>query len=406
MTSSGRFAPAALAVLVALVGQSEAQPPSGITPRYSPPGGVSPSYNTSVVGTPSGSVPPYAIGYNPYSAGPGYGAPAPTIAPSTFVPPAPTGYGISSSAYGAPVYGYAGYGAGGYGPGSRVAGALYGQAAVISSTGDYYKSIQDARLGREQARQAAVTTRRMILQEEMDYERMRPTAATLRDREIKTDLNWARRGAYDNTIWSGQTLNVLLQSCLRASSFTRGPTVPLDESVLKHINLKDKSQRGNIALLNEGNGKLRWPTGLQEEVFDEPRDRLTANLEKAAKQLGESGDPPNIKTMRALRADLKTMTEKLDSGVEGLSPSDYVRSKSYLNKVRGAVTALSDPTVMASMDRSWARSVRTVGELVDHMRAKGLEFASAGAQTENAAYSSLYHSLRQYEIGLSTASAS
>jgi hypothetical protein len=386
----------------ALLDRAEAQTPSfnpqawaGAT-RVNPNPLIAPgmtlnqaAYNTSVLGRAASNIPPYALGYDPYAYRAGSGYRGPVINP-TFVPPdaaAPPVGGVAPYGYSWPGWGY--------GPG--LGSTLAGNAAVISSQGDYLQATQSARLMREQARQEAVKTRKMQLQEQLEYEAMQPKAIDVIQRTRATDLQWARSGPPDNEIWSGRMLNVLLQSAMLNPSVSSGPNVPLDEDVLRRINIKDKSQRGNIGLLAEG--KLRWPAGLQEAVFDEPRDRVTKNLDIAAKQV-QYGDPPDIKTMRALRADHKAMVDTLDSGLEGMSPTDFIRAKAYLGKIRETILALNEPTVKTSIDRSWVKSVRTVGDLVNYMKNKGLEFAGAAAPDSYAAYSSLYYSLRTFEIGL------
>src|SRR5205823_5331689 len=63
-----------------------------------------------------------------------------------------------------------------------------------------------------------------------------------------------------------------------------GPTIPLDEAILKQINLTS-GQGGNssIGLLKDG-GKLSWPLPLRGRDYKTDRDRLTQLAAEAFKQ--------------------------------------------------------------------------------------------------------------------------
>ena len=142
-----------------------------INPNYNIAPGLSlrqAAYNTAVMGRAVSNIPPYALGYNPYtspviSSGPvvnsggypsplmtgvGYGSPTLSTYPGL-------GYGaggypssatLSTNPLGgydaaAAAPGYGGYGVGGYGE-DPTAGFLRGTSDVINATGNYYKNVQ------------------------------------------------------------------------------------------------------------------------------------------------------------------------------------------------------------------------------------------------------------------------
>jgi hypothetical protein len=408
-----RFGPVLLAGLfafAALAAQAEGQglPPTTGAPSANlnrlnpsrqavPDQAPGPAANTAAVGRPSSQVPPSALGPAPYPPpapyGPSYPAITPSLPPPVFDPGyaaslVPGGLG-SAAAYGANPY----YNGAAFNP---AAGALYGTAALTAANGQYYQSIQSARIAREQSRQMGIETRRQQLQFELEYERMKPTAQTMIARERANELNWARHYASANDIWTGRALNVLARSAIDSGRLAFGPNLPLDGYVLKGINLKDKNQRGSIGLLKDG-GKLSWPLPLQDERFDEPRDRLNKNLTEAGERLTRYGEAPNLKTVRVLRADLKELDERLDDAVKTMPPSDWIVGRRYLNRLKETITALNEPTVATALDKSWLSKVNNVAQLLTYVRDKNLEFAPAAVPSDNAAYTALYYPLRAFE---------
>jgi hypothetical protein len=334
--------------------------------------------NVATLGRAYSQIPPYAMGYNPYVRGwAGHGgAIAPGFSPWAVVP----------------------Y----YGSWNPYAGVLSGYADLISASGQYWNDIQRARILREQSRREAMRTNQMRLQQEIEYERMRPTALSMRARQQHTDIEWARRFAPNTEIWSGRTLNVLLRSAIDSGRVDSGPNIPLDSDTLKGINLRERGSAGNVGLLKNG-PKLQWPMALQEPWFDAARASFAKNLDEALRQL-PSSEGLQRKTFRALEADLKKLNRILEENVSNLSTSDWIRGRRYLNELRDVVRGLSDPRVRVSFDRSWVNKVDSVGGLVRYMKDKGLEFAPAAAPGHYPRYTSLYYSLRSFEMAVNGAS--
>src|SRR5262249_22045404 len=135
----------------------------------------------------------------------------------------------------APQYAMASYGQQGYGypwgvgwGGGGVGNALQGVASVNQSLGNMQIQVQQARLMQEQARQAQIDTARKRVQWEIEYyEKYRPTARKMKREEEETDVDWAHNFAQPTEIWSGRTLNVLLNNILKSPYALRGPEIPL-----------------------------------------------------------------------------------------------------------------------------------------------------------------------------------
>jgi hypothetical protein len=377
------------------------------------------AYNIAVLGKALRRVPPYAYGFNPFG-GPSLGGTSPLIPTLAGSP-----YSISTLAAGSPMTGYpslstspygnfggdyslstvpgasSGYGSSPYGypPYTYIppdAALLYGLASLTNAEGKYRIDIQQARLLREQSYQMSFETVKKRLELEIYLEKMKLTAPQMREREMATDLDRARKDPPATEIWSGRSLNELLRSIQGMGSLNRGPNLPLEEETLEHINVSGGT-RGNVGMLR-GGGKLSWPLSLQEPQFTEQRKRLESNLQHAVVDLKDKNPVPAA-TLRDINNDFKELNDKLSDSADELSPGQYIEAKRYLNQLGQAVKALSDPKAANYFNDTWKARGKNVAELVANMTKEGLVFAPA-APGDEAAYSALYQSLRAFEGAL------
>ena len=286
---------------------------------------------------------------------------------------------------------------------SPAGATLQGLASYTQASGQYWQSIQQARITREMSRQAAIDTQRKQLEWEMEYEKLRPTAPKMRRAEQATDLEWAHNDPPKTEIWSGSTLNVLLQSILKSPQPVNGPQIPLDDTIVNGLNLTDKTTRGNLALAKD-EGKIAWTEALQEATYDDVRERFSKNFDTAIKST-QSGQTPPIPILRDLRTDLKVLDEKLDDQVRDLSPGKYIEARRLLNQLKNTIKGLSDPRICKACQASWKKNVRTVADLVAHCMKNGVEFGPAAAPGDEACYTAAYYALRNYERGIWVASS-
>jgi hypothetical protein len=380
------------------------------------------AYNTAVLGKAYQQIPPYLLGYNPYpqiSIPTGPALPAPPVALSPYalstVPsnnpylssssPGSSPYSLSTtpSSYMSPgsyvnPYSYGG----GYYPQDPTGAALQGYASVVSAAGQYQVNIQQARMSRETARQMSIDTTRRRIELERWYESTRPTAQQLRDQENARDLERARKDSPETDISSGKALNVLLNSIQKSGQLNLGPNVVIDEDTLKSINVAGASAAGNAGMLKEVN-KLTWPEVLQDSGYDDARKRLNKNLALAVSIL-KDGDPVPDNTVRDIRADYKTMSDKLNDDTSELSASQYIEARRFLNQLNQAVRALTDKNAVKYFNKTWAAKGKNVAELVANMSKEGLSFAAA-TPGDQAAYRALYLAMREFDAGLTTAQA-
>jgi len=388
------------------------------------------AYNTAVLGQAARNIPPYLLGYNPYQqpivnspaiASPllanALGANPYALSTAASMSPYSSGFSpasgvLSNSPYSLSTTGSSGVGGtggyGGYGgyfpPYSNIppeGATLLGAAALTRAAGKYQVDIQEARIKREQSRQAMYDKMRRRVELERWYESTRTTPQQLRDREMAGELDKARKESTDSEINSGKALNVLLGSIQKSmSALNRGPSVPIQDKTLQNVNLAPSSSPGNVGMLKDIT-KMTWPEGLQESGFEEPRKRLTRNLVQAVTIL-KDGDPVPATLLKDIRADFKTINDKLNDAPDELTTQQYIEARRFVNQLSQAIRALSDPKVANHFNNAWAAKGKNVAELVSQMTQEGLSFAPA-APGDQAAYKALYLALRQFEAGMETA---
>jgi hypothetical protein len=379
------------------------------------------AYNAAVLGQTIRQFPPWAFGFNPYPSiggGPllstagGYGGgPGLLISPGgsggyggSSLTTNPYGYGGASSGNGgyggasSGSGGYGGYGGQGYGGNTYGTmdpnyGFLSGAANAIDASGEYWKQIQQARILETQADQGRLGYRRSLI-DEARYERgLLPTTEEMRQQDLGRNLAYARHEPPITDVISGRSLNAILNHLRDDPAVGKGPNVPLDDEVLRRINVTSPNRDGaSLGLLKDG-GKLQWPQSLSGKEFDTARTDLSRRLEDVVGDLKFSNpiQQGKIKDLNADREKLRNMVEKSE-----LSPTDYIDARAYLDQVGAAIQALQDPNVVANFNHKF--NAKNVAELVDGM--KGLDFGPA-APGDEWAYRMLQQALVAYDAGAS-----
>jgi hypothetical protein len=383
--------------------------------------------NTGGLGSAAQQLPPNLYGYNPASPS-GYGAPQGPAAAGTrpFDPyalsTAPTynpytagSAGMSNSPYSLsttpssnqsipPIFPYGpGYGEGmiGAGPGVGYGTALQGLASYTQAAGRYWIDIQQARMTREQVYQMQIETARRRIQFEAWYETVRPTSAKMIENERISEIDRARKDASDGEITSGRALNALLGSIKRYGKYDTGPTIPLDDSILKQLNLSGGASTGNVGMLKD-DVKLNWPEALQDPGYDESRKQLTRKLREAV-GMAKDGDPITPALLKDIRNLYASINNKFsEAGQDDVSAQQYMEARRFLTQLNSSISALRDPNVSKYFNNTWNAKGHNVKELVDHMTREGLTFAPA-APGQEAAYRAMYPALRAFEAALQVA---
>jgi|GEM_PF-1305394 hypothetical protein len=314
------------------------------------------------------------------------------------------GYGTLSNVATPNPYAYGGYGMYGYGMwGTQwmmnpYQGYLMGAADLTRANAEYYSTIQQAKLTRQEAIRSSLQTRRAFI-EEAEWERQHmPDPEKIRQQALERELNRARNTPPLQDVWDAVALNALLRYLITQQGLgAKGPSIPLSEETLDHINLTVGGTRSNAGLL-KNSAELQWPLPLQREIFKEPRENLNSLLRTAYKSAA-SGTRPDSSILSDLRHNYDNLKKILAANVEQFSPDEYIEANRYLNDVSKAIEALKSASVVHYFDGSWKAKARDVAGLVQFMREQGLWFAPATPK-DQAAYISLYYSLVSFDRGL------
>jgi enamine deaminase RidA (YjgF/YER057c/UK114 family) len=318
-------------------------------------------------------------------------------------------YGVGASLYGSALSNAAaGYGFG-YGYGmmntqwmmNPYQGYLQGAADVTRANAEYYRTIQQAKLTREEARRSYLQTRRAAIEEAAWEREQMPDPEKLRQQTLERELTHARFHPPLTDIWTARSLNALLRNFITLQADgVKAPTVPLNEDIVKHINVSASSAHGSVGLLKNNGGDLEWPEPLNRSMFKENREKID-RLMKSTYNTLRSNNPPVDATV----ADLQDAYEKMCDTLKGqvndpnFSSDDYFEAKRYLEEMKDTLKALKDPAVTNHFNDNWELKAKNVAELVQFMSKKGLQFAPA-TDKDLSAYVSLYNAMASYDSGL------
>jgi hypothetical protein len=280
-------------------------------------------------------------------------------------------------------------------------GYLQGVADVTIANAKYWKIIEEARLIREETYRSHLETRRKII-EEADWERgewLRRIDPNLNyQRDQATALDRARNDPPVTEVLSARALNDLFRHLAKEQGRgEKGPNIPLDQDLLKGINVTGQDSRANVGLLKD-DGKLQWPLALESSEFKDSREQMNKLIADAVNvaKFGNAVDPGKLKDMKA---EMDRLNNALTADINELSPSQYIAARRYLNQLEDAVRALEDPKVGNYFNQNWAPKGRNVAELIKYMSDKGLRFAPAVAGDTDA-YRALYHALQAFDAGM------
>ncbi len=279
-----------------------------------------------------------------------------------------------------------------------VGSTLNGTANVINAQGQYNIQYQQARMMNQDVERAKIQTQQM-LRDQMRYEEaIKPKAEDVREQDQQNRLRRARNNPPLNEIWSARSLNELLAEILKTQNLSgaRGPLVPLESSLVAHLNLSAQPSERTPAVLRDG-GKLSWPLALQDPRFNADREKLDMLMPQAVKEV--QGPGPQFATFTALRDGITTLTRKIDTLGPDLPLPDIISCQRYTQELSNAMNLLKEPNAKNYFNGSWEAKGASVGELVEYMNKNGLKFSPAGPEDQQF-YTAFYSALVTYDSGL------
>jgi hypothetical protein len=284
-------------------------------------------------------------------------------------------------------------------------GFLRGSADVISSQGKLLLDVERSVIIREQGRQAALQTRRMRFDEIM-YERANtPTPAEEAERVRKLNLRRSQNTATLGEIWSAKALNDLLDDLRRAQGKKVDlPAIPLDEDMLRQINVVGEGG-GNAGLLRN-EGRFSWPLALVDlppaDKTKELRSKIEERIQAAITQAANNKVEPSV--LKDLNHSVRELQNYLSASVNDLPTSQYIEAKRFLSNLEDGVLVLGKPNAGNYFNRKFAAKGKTIQDLVEHMARNGLRFAPAVAGDESA-YQALHSALAAYDLAFNAQAA-
>lgn len=189
-------------------------------------------------------------------------------------------------------------------------------------------------------------------------------------------------------IQSGKSLNILLDDLVKFNNQQiKGPTINLDEDVLKLVNITGAgSGSANIGLLRDS-GRVNWPGAFDNKEVISEKDRNDLTLE--AKQLYElaATGQPNVNIVRNVESALQTLRKNLTKQVDNVPSKSYLEGQRFLDDFDAAVVAVKKGDVVLNLDfqqKFVKDGKRSTQELVEYMGGKGLRFAPASVGDDRA----------------------
>jgi hypothetical protein len=326
----------------------------------------------------------------------------PTSYPGTAYVPPGSGYDPYSSGYGNAMGGYGGYMSNPYyNQQNPVGDNLRGAAAAMDAYGRNLTTTQEARGRFEQWQQARIETRRKIYDEWL-YERANtPSVQDVREAQQRLDLRRALNNPPVGEVLQATALNNILKDLqARQAQGARGTAYPIDENVLKQINLTSQSTPGHIGMLKnlKDASSLTWPLPLRGDTYHEETQHLDKDV-LAAVRMAEFKGQVDPGTLQGLRDEVGKLRSKVAANIDELTPTQSIEANRFLNQLDSALRALQAPDVARSVNQQFMARGKTVPDLLNFLQSRGLVFAPA-APGDEAAYVALHSLLAAYASSL------
>jgi hypothetical protein len=252
-------------------------------------------------------------------------------------------------------------------------------ADLIRAQGDFLVSQQEAKLKREDARQKGLETQRKEL-EHWEWRREFLHMADLRERQRvhEREVNRSRGYPPRTEICAAGPLNTLLEELQRRPDLLAAEPVAVEPEWLRYANVTS-GQGGNAGLLKSD--KLPWPQLLLRADFTGEREMIDRLLMPARDRIraGQGQVPPEH--LATLRLTVRQLEDRVQADKMSHSDDDpiwstrhYIESQRFLRQVGAAVQLLEQPEAEFYLNPLQGK---TVAELVEHMKSKGLHFAPA-----------------------------
>ena len=272
---------------------------------------------------------------------------------------------------------------------------LQGASSVISAQGQFLIDKRQGDIVREQAEQAKLDTRRKAIEQWQFEQSIQPSVADIRAKQAFENLQQMRGTPADAQIWSGEALNAMLRNIQQLPpQRSRKPSIPLDPEMVARINVTDGTTSGSLGQLGKTE-RTQWPFALRAPEFKDGREQID-RLMGEAKGQARNGDA-QFETVRDIQRSVERMQEELKNQIKEMTPNDYIQSLRFLRELGSTARALGESNAADLVSGKWQPEASTVDQLIAAMTKRGVHFAPA-RKGDEAAYTSLYHSLRAFDM--------
>jgi hypothetical protein len=266
-------------------------------------------------------------------------------------------------------------------------GGLTGAANVLNASGEFEKQFQQARLMNQEVERSKLDTRRKRLDQWLWERDNLPTRVDNLERDQAAQLRLMLDFPTSLEVWNGTALNAIyaaLKPLVRPED--PGPLIPLDPRLMEQVGFTTGTVSSGIGLLSNG-PKLRWPLALTAESFDAPRAEIDRLMKTAYEQVA-AGNLDGM-VLRQLNENLDQLAAKVRGMIETMLPTQNIQAMRFVRELRDTVRALQQPDAAALFAANRGIPARSVAELLQTMRARGLTFAPAVSGAEPA-YNALH----------------
>jgi hypothetical protein len=261
-------------------------------------------------------------------------------------------------------------------------------ANYTRASGEYMKMRQEAIAMREKNLRDRLVTRRAEFEAGWQmYEAYLAKNEENRERRIQAEIKQSREHASVAEIVSGNVLNYLLRD-LQKDSVSPEVSEKIKPEWLKSINFMSTTGGNSYFLRTK---TIPWTAVLQEELFDDTRPLIEDDLEKVRAELKANKVPGKTLKSLNLRKDslLDGIAHLSQKREKGWTERHYIEARRQVYQLAQTVKLLDSPEEAKRLLAAPPENVRTVAELVSHMREYALTF-SAAATSGTADYVSLH----------------
>jgi hypothetical protein len=284
-----------------------------------------------------------------------------------------------------------------YGP--NPGATLIGSADVMRAYGSVVTAQEQARLLNEQWRQAKLDTVKREFDLRMYIKANTPTYTQEQERIAKVTLRRIQTNSLPGEVTNGKAINYLLDDLRKyPSKKVSAETMALEEGVLTRLNVT-KNTYGLGVLRDEG--KVTWPTALQEMLTTKQRKALDEQIQNLVK--GAAKDRLDVNILRDVRNETDKLREDLVKRVNETPTAQYLDAKRFLQEFYEATVALErgEAQIQAKFNR-FVEGGRSVQEIADYLIKNGLKIGPATAADE-AAYRAFHTGLASYDVVVNSA---